>query len=222
VFSFLGPQYPYSVHTSPELRTMMAKALVVFAALFGLLPSTSLASAVSDSPERSSRGRRVKKGMGMAHLNPPPQTEEEEEEDAPAEFDLSAVMGTTMVNGYVPPGELLPLFNTTVMIDVENADGLRLHVVQGYRKAMTRVGIHVHKYGGHTCVLSGVITDFVEGKDPHLYPAGSCYYMPPNVPMTATNLGSVDALLIDTFILPFGEDFITIIEPGYPGYAGDV
>jgi quercetin dioxygenase-like cupin family protein len=202
---------------------MIANVFVVFAALFGLLPSMSFARALSDSPGQGSHGRRVKKGMGMAHVNPPPKTEEDEEvEDGPAEFDLSAVMGTTMVNGYVPPGELLPLFNTTVMLDVENADGLRLHVVQGYRKAMTRVGIHVHKYGGHTCVLSGVITDFVEGKDPHLYPAGTCYYMPPNVPMTATNLGSVDALLIDTFILPFGEDFITIIEPGYPGYAGDV
>ena len=38
--------------------------------------------------------------------------------------------------------------------------------------------------------------------------------------MTATNLGSVDALLIDTFVLPCGEDFITIIEPGAPGYDG--
>lgn len=83
---------------------------------------------------------------------------------------------------------------------------------------MTRVGIHVHQYGGYTCVIKGVITLFVEGKDPQLSQAGKCYYMPPNVAMAAANLGSEDAILIDNFILPPGEDFITIIEPGAPGY----
>ena len=55
-------------------------------------------------------------------------------------------------------------------------------------------------------MLSGEITDFVEGKSPQKYPAGTCYYMPPNTPMTAANLGEKDAILIDTFNLPEGGD----------------
>jgi len=121
------------------------------------------------------------------------------------------------INGYTPPGDLKPLQNEVTMIDTIDANGNRLVVMQGVREAGTRVGIHVHEYGGHTCVVSGTITDFVEGKPPMLFKAGQCYYMPPNVPMTATNLGSEDAVLIDTFILPPGEPLITILEPGYPG-----
>ena len=39
--------------------------------------------------------------------------------------------------------------------------------------------------------------------------------MPANTPMSAANLGTVDALLIDTFVLPFDVPPITIMEPGY-------
>lgn len=122
----------------------------------------------------------------------------------------------TQINGSVPPGELLPLQNTVTMLDTIDANGLRLVIMKGVRKAGTRVGIHVHKYGGHTCVMSGEITDFVEGLEPQVYPAGTCYYMPPNTPMSAANLGEEDAVLIDTFNLPEGEPTITILEPNWP------
>lgn len=119
----------------------------------------------------------------------------------------------TKINGKSPKGEVLPLEDTVKMLDVIDANGLRLLVTKGVRKAGTRVGIHVHKYGGHTCVLSGEITDFVEGSKPSVYPAGTCYYMPPNTPMSAANLTDKDAVLIDTFNLPPGEEAITILEP---------
>lgn len=122
----------------------------------------------------------------------------------------------TEINGQTPPGVLLPLQDTSVMLDTLDSTGKRVVVTKGTRKAGTRVGIHIHKYGGHTCVLSGVITDFVQGHQPMIFPAGTCYYMPAGVPMTAANLGAVDALLIDNFILPPGEPFITILEPGHP------
>ncbi len=122
----------------------------------------------------------------------------------------------TTINGEIPPGSLLPLQNTTTMLDTIDSEGKRLVVKKGIRKAGTRVGIHVHKYGGHTCVLSGEITDFIEGVETQKYPTGTCYYMPPNVFMSAANLGSEDAVLIDTFILPIGQPEITICEPGYP------
>ena len=135
---------------------------------------------------------------------------------------LSACAGTpqwtypiTTINGATPPGKLQPLANTSTMLDTKQSDGLRLLVTKGTRLAGTRVAIHVHEYGGHTCVLSGEITDFVEGKPNGNYPAGTCYYMPPNTPMSAANLGKKDAVLIDTFILPVGAPPITIMEPGY-------
>ena len=56
----------------------------------------------------------------------------------------------------------------------------------------------------------------MEGAKPQKWPAGACYYMPPNTIMSAANLGEEDATLIDTFSLPPGEPTITILEPGYP------
>ncbi len=48
-------------------------------------------------------------------------------------------------------------------------------------------------------------------------PAGTCYHMPPNTLMTAANLGTEDAVLVDNFNLPLGAPTITIREPGWPG-----
>lgn len=122
----------------------------------------------------------------------------------------------TTINGEVPPGELLPLQDVVSEIDIIDAHGNHLVVTRGTREPGTRVGIHIHQYGGYTCVLSGVITDFVEGKEPAEYPAGTCYYMPPNTPMSAANLGTEPALLIDNFTVPPGEPTIIILEPGWP------
>lgn len=128
----------------------------------------------------------------------------------------------TTINGSRPPGELQPLVDVSVMLDTIQADGNRLIVWEGTRKAGTRAAIHYHDYGGHTCVLSGTMTDFIEGHDPMTYPAGTCYYMPPDVPMTAANLGAEDVRLTDTFILPAGAIPTNILEPGWPlSAAGD-
>lgn len=131
---------------------------------------------------------------------------------AQAHCDSGGYDIVTQVNGQIPPGRVASLVNSKTMIDKELPDGNRLIVNKGTRLAGTRVGIHIHKFGGHTCVMSGVITDFVEGTDPGIYPKDTCYYMPPNTYMTAANLGSEDAVLIDTFIVPIGEEFITVVE----------
>ena len=119
----------------------------------------------------------------------------------------------TTVNGRVPPGIVRGLDDVAVLLDTLTSEGQRLVVTRGIRRAGTRVGIHVHQYGGHTCVLSGTITDFVEGKPDSVWPAGTCYYMPANTPMSAANLGTEDAILVDTFQLPPGAPTITIVEP---------
>lgn len=118
----------------------------------------------------------------------------------------------TTINGMPLPGQVEPLHNVVTMIDTIMPDGDRLLVAKGTRKAGTRVGIHVHEYGGHTCVLSGAITIWVEGQPPALFQADSCYYMPADTPMAASNLGTVDAVLTDTFVLPPDAEPITIVE----------
>lgn len=123
---------------------------------------------------------------------------------------------TTTVNGATPPGTAAPLSDLAVMLDTVQADGQRLLVQQGIRKPGTRAPIHSHDFGGHTCVLSGTITDFVEGKEPLTISAGSCYYMPPDVAMTAANLGEEDVRLIDTFVVPPDAPAIIVLEPGWP------
>jgi len=123
----------------------------------------------------------------------------------------------TKINGQGLPGAMATLTNEHVMFDGIIADGRRMTIIRAVRKAGTRVGIHVHKWGGTTCVLEGAMTDFVEGNAPAYYPAGSCYYMPPNHHMATSNMGSIDAVIQDTFIVPDGQPSITIVEPGYPG-----
>lgn len=123
---------------------------------------------------------------------------------------------TTTLNGATPAGVMAPLSGMSVMLDTIQADGNRLLVKQGVRKPGTRAPIHYHDFGGHTCVLSGTITDFVEGKEPMTFPAGTCYYMPPDVAMTAANLGSEDVMLIDTFVGPPDAPAILVLEPGWP------
>ena len=111
---------------------------------------------------------------------------------------------------------IAPTVDVIVLLDTIDAFGNRILQQMSTRKARTRVGIHMHKYGGFTTVLQGEITDFIEGMTPvdgTRFGTNTAYYMPPNVPMSATNLGDVDALLVDTFILPPGEDYINILEP---------
>jgi hypothetical protein len=128
----------------------------------------------------------------------------------------STALDVTMLNGERPPGRLARLVDSIIMLDTVDVNGQRMVVEKGVRKAGTRVGIHVHEYGGHTCVISGEITGFMEGHAPKKWPAGTCYYMPPAMLMAAANLGTEDVVLIDTFILPPGKPTITIREPGFP------
>lgn len=117
------------------------------------------------------------------------------------------------INNEELPAELLPLQNTQTLLNIVNIKGQRVFISKGIRKAGTRVGIHVHRYGGYTLVLKGEITDFVQGQPIKTYKAGSGYYMPPCTPMSASNLGTEDAVLIDIFIGEPGKPFIEILEP---------
>ena len=131
---------------------------------------------------------------------------------------IAVADGVTTLNGSAPPGVPAVLENMTTMFDRIDADGNRQIVVQGVRRAGTRTPIHIHESGGLTCVLSGTITDFVEGMEPMVFPAGTCYSMPPNVPMAAANLGVQDVTLIDNFTGPANSPVMTVLEPGWQDY----
>ena len=157
-------------------------------------------------------------GCGTSGLNDSPATTSMSTHST---SEPSTERNITTINGSVLPARMLPEQNVTTMLDTIDANGERLVIVTGTRKAGTRAAIHTHDFGGHTCVLSGVITDFIEGHEPMQWPAGTCYYMPPNKPMAAASLGDKDAILIDTFILPPDAEPIFILEPGYPGGPGE-
>ena len=135
---------------------------------------------------------------------------------APPATAQAELGSTTTINGSTPPGVTAPLSGLTVMLDTVRADGNRLLVQEGVRKPGSRAPIQYHDFSGQTCVLSGTITGFVEGKEPATYPAGTCYDLPPRVAMTAANLGSEDVRLIDTFVSPPDVPAIIVLEPGWP------
>ena len=129
----------------------------------------------------------------------------------------------TEINGQTLPGEMKPLQNVIDLVPPGYIDSFGREVVihRGIREAGTRVGIHIHEYGGYTLVLSGTITDYVQGMEPMTHGPGDWYYMPPDTPMSAANLGTEDAELIDIFFVPPGQPSITIIEPGWPSDDAD-
>ena len=129
----------------------------------------------------------------------------------------------TEINGQTLPGEMKALQNVIDLVPPGYIDSFGREVVihRGIREAGTRVGIHIHEYGGYTLVLSGTITDYVQGMEPMTHGPGDWYYMPPDTPMSAANLGTEDAELIDIFFVPPGQPSITIIEPGWPSDDAD-
>lgn len=124
--------------------------------------------------------------------------------------------GFRELNGITPPAVLSPTVDSITLLNTINADGQRVLMVKSVRKANTRIGIHVHKYGGYTIILSGTMTDFVQGIPNKKYGPNTAYYMPPCTPMSAANLSlTEDVELIDVFIGPPGEPYIEILEPNW-------
>lgn len=135
---------------------------------------------------------------------------------AAAAADMAlGVLDMAGLNGAPLPVPVAPLADTRVMMDIIDSKGMRVVVVQGTRKPGTRAPIHVHDFGGHTCVFSGEITIFMEGHAPQRQPAGTCYDMPPAMLMSAANLGREDVLLTDTFTVPPGQPLMTVREKDY-------
>jgi len=123
--------------------------------------------------------------------------------------------GFTKINGQTLPAEPSPPVNSVVLLETCNSKGESIKIIKSTRKVGTRSGIHIHKYGGYTLILSGEMTFFAQGKPINKY-NNSGYFMPPCTPMSAANLGDKDVEQIDIFIGKPGEPFIEILEPNWP------
>ena len=135
---------------------------------------------------------------------------------------------TKTINNETPRGRLKPMeaISDGFIDKIVNFKGVDRRIVAnlGIRKAGTRVGIHVHENDGITFVLrgKGAITDFVEGSEKTINSKGDYYFMPQNVPMSASNLSGSDMTLLDLFITDSSTAPIAILEPGYPGYENPI
>ena len=119
----------------------------------------------------------------------------------------------TTINGKNPPGQATRVDDSVTALDVVD-DGLQHLVYRDTRSPGTRSPIHVHPYGGTTCVLSGQMTLYLQGSEPQVANEGECYWMPPGIPMTGVSSGGDDAVMIDNFAVPQGEPVWWIVEPG--------
>jgi hypothetical protein len=83
------------------------------------------------------------------------------------------------------------------------------------RDAGTRAPIHVHPYGGQTCVLSGEMSLYLDGEliNKKAGP-NECYWMPAGRRMSAINTGGTTSTFVDTFVVPEGEQVWLVVEPG--------
>lgn len=125
------------------------------------------------------------------------------------------------INGTVPPNKPTKTISEERLITEEILDptgkptGWVLITNRSVREQGTRTPIHVHPYGGQTCVLAGEMSLYLD-KEPTILKtgAGKCYYMPAGRRMSAVNSGNTDAILFDTFVMPKDERIWIVVEPG--------
>ena len=119
------------------------------------------------------------------------------------------------LNGLAPPGKLFPVQGERVLLDVINSQGHRVLMLKSVRLAGTRVGVHVHPYGGYVLILKGEVTDFIEGQPAQVYGPNTAYYMPACTLMSVANLGVEDVELVDVFVGPRDRPYVQILESGW-------
>lgn len=128
---------------------------------------------------------------------------------------------SNLINGKpVPMKPSKSMFETRLLtIDMMDAKGKPTDWVlissRTVRDRGTRSPIHVHPFGGQTCVISGQMTLYMDGlQTPKVANAGECYFMPAGHRMTGVNTYDGPTFMIDTFVVPRGEQVWIVVEPG--------
>lgn len=118
------------------------------------------------------------------------------------------------INGEVPPMTASKSMFETRLLTENVGGGWVLITSRTVRQAGTRSPIHVHPYGGQTCVISGEMTLYMDGAEPLVAGPGDCYFMPPGRRMTGVNTAEGATFMLDTFVVPKGEQVWIVVEPG--------
>jgi quercetin dioxygenase-like cupin family protein len=117
------------------------------------------------------------------------------------------------INGEVPPGEPTLVHTSKEILNVMR-DGQQVRVYQDVRDAGTRAPIHIHPFGGWTCVVSGQAVLYLDGSPPKKTGPGECVDMPAMVPMSNVNPGPGPTILLDNFVTPPDAPVWRIVEKG--------
>ena len=118
------------------------------------------------------------------------------------------------INGELPPMTPSKSMFETRLLTENMGGGWVLVTSRTVRQAGTRSPIHVHPYGGQTCVISGEMTLYMDGAEPLVAGPGDCYFMPPGRRMTGVNSADSATFMLDTFVVPKGEQVWIVVEPG--------
>ena len=121
---------------------------------------------------------------------------------------------SNLINGEVPPMTPSKSMFETRLLTENYSNGWQVVTSRTVRQQGTRSPIHVHPYGGQTCVLSGEMTLYMDGAEPLVAGPGECYWMPPGRRMTGVNTAESATFMIDTFFVPKGEQVWIVVEPG--------
>ncbi len=133
------------------------------------------------------------------------------EKDSMASADALPLMST--INGEVPPEKPTLVADSTEILNVMR-DGQQIRIYRDIRDAGTRAPIHVHPFGGWTCVVTGTAVLYKEGAEPITAKAGDCFDMPPLTPMSNVNPGPGPSVLLDSCATPPDSPIWRIIEEG--------
>lgn len=125
------------------------------------------------------------------------------------------------INGQELPNKPTKTMFESRLLTVEQLDakgkptGMVLVTSRSVRERGTRSPIHVHPYGGQTCVVSGEMSLYLEGTNEiKVAGPGDCYYMPAGRRMSGVNSADGVTIMIDTFVVPRGEQVWIVVEPG--------
>jgi quercetin dioxygenase-like cupin family protein len=125
------------------------------------------------------------------------------------------------INGKEVPNKATKTMFESRLLTVDQLDargkptGMTLVTSRSVREKGTRSPIHVHPFGGQTCVVSGEMSLYLEGTDEVKRAGpGECYYMPAGRRMSGVNSADGVTIMIDTFVVPRGEQVWIVVEPG--------
>jgi quercetin dioxygenase-like cupin family protein len=130
------------------------------------------------------------------------------------ENDYSNIPLVSTINGKELPNKPTLAEKSVTVIKTIDESGHQIYVFKDTRAPGTRAPIHMHPYGGFTCMLEGEMTLYMEGSEPSTVSKGGCYYMPENTIMSGVNSGDTDAIMLDSFEVPVGKEFWIVIEEG--------